>query len=146
MRTRMRNDLSRAAEAAPEESGSRSAAVVFAGILISRLLGLVRNTLFARYFGAGAEADAFNAAFKIPGLLRNLLGEGTLSASFVPVYSRLLARADDGRRERARGRRARVPAGGRLGRSHSSASPRRRCSPACLRRGSIRRARNSPRA
>lgn len=95
MRTRMRNDLSRTAEAAPEESGSRSAAVVFAGILLSRLLGLVRNTLFARYFGAGAEADAFNAASKIPGLLRNLLGEGTLSASFVPVYSRLLARADE---------------------------------------------------
>ena len=68
--------------------------VVFAGILLSRVLGLVRTTLFARYFGTSAEADAFNAAFKIPNAVRNLLGEGTLSASFVPVYSRLLARGD----------------------------------------------------
>src|SRR6187549_3632006 len=94
-RMRMRNDLSKATESRPDASGSRSASVVFAGILLSRVLGLVRNTLFARYFGLGAEADAFNAASKIPGLLRNLFGEGTLSASFVPVYSRLLAKADE---------------------------------------------------
>src|SRR5215203_374054 len=91
----MRNDLSRAPEPRPDASGSRSASVVFAGILLSRLLGLVANPVFARYFGAGAEADAFNAASKIPGLLRNLFGEGTLSASFVPVYSRLLAKSDE---------------------------------------------------
>lgn len=73
--------------------------VVFAGILISRLLGLVRTTLVARYFGMGPEIDAFNAAIKIPNAVRNLLGEGTLSASFVPVYSRLLAKSDhDGAR------------------------------------------------
>ncbi len=69
--------------------------MVFAGILISRLLGLVRQMLFARFFGAGADADAFTAAFKIPNLLRNLLGEGTLSASFVPVYSKMLGAADE---------------------------------------------------
>ena len=92
----MRNVLSRVTESRPDASGSRSASVVFAGIFLSRVLGLVRNTLFARYFGSGAEADAFNAASKIPGLLRNLLGEGTLSASFVPVYSRLLAKSDAG--------------------------------------------------
>ena len=94
MRTRMRSGLSTGSESPPGVSGSRSASVVFAGILISRVLGLVRTTLFARYFGAGAEADAYNAAFKIPNAVRNLLGEGTLSASFVPVYSRLLARSD----------------------------------------------------
>ncbi len=85
--------LSTAAEP-PESSSSRSATVVFAGILLSRVLGLVRTTLFARYLGTSAEADAFNAAFKIPNAVRNLLGEGTLSASFVPVYSRMLARGD----------------------------------------------------
>lgn len=94
----MRGDVSTAPDSvtdrASDASASRSASVVFLGILISRLLGLVRITLFARYFGAGAEADAFNAAFKIPNTVRNLLGEGTLSASFVPVYSRLLARGD----------------------------------------------------
>jgi putative peptidoglycan lipid II flippase len=89
-RVRTPNALSTGAESSPEASGSRSASVVFAGILISRVLGLVRQTLFARFFGSGAEADAFTAAFKIPNLLRNLLGEGTLSASFVPVYSRML--------------------------------------------------------
>lgn len=91
----MPTSLSKESESAPDPSGSRGAVVVFAGILISRLLGLVRTTLFARYFGLGVEADAFNAAFKIPNIVRNLLGEGTLSASFVPVYSRLLAKSDD---------------------------------------------------
>lgn len=77
-----------------DASAGRHASVVFIGILLSRILGLVRITLFARFFGSTAEADAFNAAFKIPNTLRNLLGEGALSASFVPVYSRLLDRDD----------------------------------------------------
>ena len=75
--------------------GGRSAFVVAAGILISRVVGLLRNTAFAYYFGAGAASDAYNAAFRIPNAVRNLLGEGTLSAAFVPVYSRLLGRQDD---------------------------------------------------
>ncbi len=91
----MPSALSKGADAASDASGSRNASVVFAGILVSRLLGLVRTTLVARYFGIGGEADAFNAAIKIPNAVRNLLGEGTLSASFVPVYSRLLAKSDE---------------------------------------------------
>jgi putative peptidoglycan lipid II flippase len=78
-----------------EGGGGRSAFVVGAGILISRLVGLLRNTAFAYYFGAGAASDAYNAAFRIPNAVRNLLGEGTLSAAFVPVYSRLLGRGDE---------------------------------------------------
>lgn len=72
------------------------AALVAAGILLSRLLGLVRESLKARYLGATGSiaADAFNAAFGIPNLLQNLFGEGVLSASFIPVYSRALARGD----------------------------------------------------
>jgi len=77
------------------ESSGRSAFIVGAGILISRIVGLLRNLLFAQYFGAGAASDAYTAAFKIPNAVRNLLGEGTLSASFVPVYSRILARGDE---------------------------------------------------
>lgn len=96
---RMRSTLSTGAErssrGSTDASGARSASVVFVGILLSRLLGLVRNTMFARYFGSAAEADAFVTAFKIPNMLRNLLGEGTLSASFVPVYSRMLAKSDE---------------------------------------------------
>jgi putative peptidoglycan lipid II flippase len=61
---------------------------------LSRILGLIRNRVFAHYFGTSAAADAFNAAFKIPNFLQNLFGEGVLSASFIPVYARLLAEKD----------------------------------------------------
>jgi putative peptidoglycan lipid II flippase len=77
----------------------RSALLVASGILCSRLAGLVRLRTFAYYFGLQSEAaDAFNAAFRIPNFLQNLFGEGALSASFIPVYSALLAR---GRRAEA---------------------------------------------
>jgi putative peptidoglycan lipid II flippase len=72
----------------------RPAATVAAGILLSRILGLVRNRVLAHYLGTSAAADAFNAAFKIPNFLQNLFGEGVLSASFIPVYSRLLSQGD----------------------------------------------------
>lgn len=72
----------------------RSTALVAAGILLTRLLGLVRERVFAHYFGLGLEADAFRAALRIPNVIRNLLGEGTLSASFIPVYTKLLERGE----------------------------------------------------
>ena len=72
-----------------------AAAIVATGILISRMLGLVRQSLMARYLGAGVASDAFIASFKIPNLLQNLFGEGALSASFIPVYARLLAAGDE---------------------------------------------------
>ncbi|HXO86847.1 MAG TPA: murein biosynthesis integral membrane protein MurJ, partial [Gemmatimonadales bacterium] len=67
----------------------KGAARVAGGILVTRVLGYVRERVFAHYFGNGAAADAFRAALRIPNALRNLLGEGTLSASFIPVYARL---------------------------------------------------------
>jgi len=67
------------------------AATIAGGILSSRILGFVREGVMAYFFGAGAHADVWQAAFKGPNLLQNLLGEGTLSASFIPIYSRLLA-------------------------------------------------------
>jgi putative peptidoglycan lipid II flippase len=68
---------------------------VGAGILISRLAGLVRFSLFGAYFGLKSDAaDAFNAAFRIPNLLQNLFGEGALSGSFIPVHASLRARGD----------------------------------------------------
>jgi putative peptidoglycan lipid II flippase len=75
-----------------EQSTGRSAFLVAAGILLTRVTGLVRQRVFAHYFGLGAEADAFSAAFRIPNVLQNLFGEGALSASFIPVYASLLAR------------------------------------------------------
>jgi putative peptidoglycan lipid II flippase len=78
-----------------ETSSGRSAFFVGAGILLSRIIGLIRQRVFAHYFGISDAADAFNAAFKIPNFLQNVFGEGALSASFIPVYSRLLAHHDD---------------------------------------------------
>jgi putative peptidoglycan lipid II flippase len=71
-----------------------SAFLVGSGILLSRLAGLVRERVFAHYFGNSAAADAFKQAIRIPNILQNLLGEGVLSASFIPVYSRLLAEGE----------------------------------------------------
>ena len=77
--------------------------MVAAGILLSRILGLIRNRVFAHFFGTSDAADAFNAAFKIPNFLQNLFGEGVLSASFIPVYARLLARDEPGEARRVAG-------------------------------------------
>jgi putative peptidoglycan lipid II flippase len=75
-------------------SSQRSAFLVATGIFLSRIAGLIRDRVFAHYFGNSDAADAFRAAFRIPNLLQNLFGEGVLSASFIPVYARLLASDD----------------------------------------------------
>jgi putative peptidoglycan lipid II flippase len=64
---------------------------VASGILLSKVIGLIRERIFAHYFGNSMAADAFKAAFRIPNMLQNLFGEGVLSASFIPVYARLNA-------------------------------------------------------
>lgn len=77
----------------PAGSG-KHAFLVGSGILISRVIGLIRQRVFAHYFGFSDANDAFNAAFRIPNFLQNVFGEGALSASFVPVYAKLLAHGD----------------------------------------------------
>jgi putative peptidoglycan lipid II flippase len=72
-----------------------AAGVVGAATLASRVLGFVRDMAIAWLFGAGMAADAFFAAFRIPSTLRELLGEGALSAAFIPAFTRTAAR--DGR-------------------------------------------------
>jgi putative peptidoglycan lipid II flippase len=66
---------------------ARSAATVGGAVLCSRILGLVREQIFAVMFGAGYAYDAFVVAFRIPNLLRDLFGEGALSAAFVTVFA-----------------------------------------------------------
>src|SRR5215813_1870451 len=79
----------------PAQAGvGRHAFLVASGIFLSRLTGLVRDRIFAHYFGITYVADAFKAALRIPNMLQNLFGEGVLSASFIPVYARLLAEKD----------------------------------------------------
>lgn len=75
--------------------GGGAAALVAVGILASRMFGVVRQILQAHFLGANVAADAFTASFKIPNILQNLFGEGALSASLIPVYSRLLAQGDE---------------------------------------------------
>jgi putative peptidoglycan lipid II flippase len=81
----------------------RSAVLVAVGILCSRLAGLVRQRIFAHYFGLTAPADAFMAASRIPNVLSNLFGEGALSASFIPVYASLLTRGEREEADRVAG-------------------------------------------
>src|SRR5262249_59530436 len=74
--------------------------MVAIGILASRVAGLLRQRVVAHFLGQSTfAADAFFAAFRIPNFLQNLFGEGVLSASMIPEYSRLLAA---GKREEAR--------------------------------------------
>jgi putative peptidoglycan lipid II flippase len=68
---------------------------VSAGILLSRLAGLVRETVVGHFLGRSLSANAFAYALRIPNILQNLLGEGVLSASFIPVHVRLLDAGED---------------------------------------------------
>jgi len=79
-------------------TGGRAAASVGSGIFLSKIFGFVRERVFAHYFGASGFADAWYAALRMPNVIRNLLGEGTLSASMIPVYAELL---EQGREEDA---------------------------------------------
>jgi putative peptidoglycan lipid II flippase len=81
-------------EPTPEASAPRAGAnapwIAF-GILLSRIAGLVREHLTARFLGGATMAnDVWRTALRMPNLLQNLLGEGTLSASFIPVYTELI--------------------------------------------------------
>ncbi|MBA3645351.1 MAG: murein biosynthesis integral membrane protein MurJ [Gemmatimonadaceae bacterium] len=85
---------------APPKSPKRrlgGAALVAIGILASRIFGIVREMLRGKYLGATVSyvADAWVVAIRIPNMLQNLLGEGVLSASFIPVYTGLLAQKDE---------------------------------------------------
>ncbi|MGH9717756.1 MAG: murein biosynthesis integral membrane protein MurJ [Candidatus Acidiferrales bacterium] len=76
-------------------ASKRHAFLVASGIFLSRIAGLIRERIFAHYFGSSDAADAFKAAFRIPNFLQTLFGEGVLSASFIPVYASLLAQGDE---------------------------------------------------
>ena len=80
------------------EPKGNGAMLVAAGIFASRVIGLVRDRAVAYFFGSGAFADVYRLALRAPNFLQNLLGEGTLSASFIPIYSRML---EEGREEDA---------------------------------------------
>ncbi len=70
-----------------QTSVARSAGIVSIAVMFSRLLGLLREMIFARYFGAGFLTDAYVVAFRIPNVLRDLFAEGALSVAFVKVFT-----------------------------------------------------------
>ena len=70
----------------------RHAVFMMAGTMISRILGLVREVIVAALFGATRTLDAFNVAYTLSNLARQLLAEGALSAAFVPVFSQSLTK------------------------------------------------------
>jgi len=76
--------------AAARAAGRGGAALVALGILASRLIGFVREYTFAHFFGVGPHVDVFRAALRAPNAIQNLLGEGTLSAAFIPLYTRMI--------------------------------------------------------
>ena len=94
------------AQEPPASTGRGSAAAgssrVAAGILLSRVAGTVREVALAAFLGNGAALEAFAVAVRVPNILQNLLGEGVLSASFIPSYAKLLAQG----REKEAGRLA----------------------------------------
>ena len=69
---------------------ARSAGLIGAATMTSRILGVARETVLAALFGAGNDMDAFNVAFRIPNLLRDLFAEGAISAALVPTFTRRL--------------------------------------------------------
>jgi putative peptidoglycan lipid II flippase len=74
---------------------TKAAAVIGTGTLLSRILGFFRDMVIANFFGAGMAADAFFVAFRIPNLWRRLVGEGSLTISFIPVYTEYLTQRSE---------------------------------------------------
>jgi putative peptidoglycan lipid II flippase len=70
----------------------KAAGIIGVATLSSRILGFVRDMVLARLFGAGAAADAFFVAYRIPNLLRELFAEGSMSAAFIPVFTEYMSR------------------------------------------------------
>src|SRR5437588_4282198 len=80
---------------APARPRAGFAVLVAAGIFLTRISGFVREKVFAHFLGNSDAAGIYRAAIRIPNVLQNLFGEGVLSASFIPVYAKLLAEGDE---------------------------------------------------
>ncbi len=80
--------------AKPAKTFVHHAKLISAMTLLSRLLGMLRESIAARYYGAGLVSNAFAVAFTVPNLFRRLFGEGALSAAFIPLYSQSLKSGD----------------------------------------------------
>src|SRR5437016_2204177 len=77
------------------QMSTRATGVVGIAILSSRVLGLIREMIFAGLFGAGKNLDAFLMAFRVPNMLRDLFAEGALSTAFITTFSKKIATEGD---------------------------------------------------
>jgi putative peptidoglycan lipid II flippase len=84
------------AEQQSRTSATKAAGVVGLAVMCSRVLGLVREQVFAGLFGAGRNLDMFQMAFRVPNLLRDLFAEGALSTAFITTFSKKIATEGDG--------------------------------------------------
>jgi len=82
-------------EAQPQRVSTRATGVVGIAVMCSRVLGLIREQVFAGLFGAGKNLDAFLMAFRLPNLLRDLFAEGALSTAFITTFSKKIATEGD---------------------------------------------------
>src|SRR6185312_11687053 len=82
-------------ETRAEKLNTKAAGIVAVAVMCSRVLGLIRDQIFAALFGGGRLMDAFTIAFRIPNLLRDLFAEGALSAAFVTTFSKTTALEGD---------------------------------------------------
>lgn len=89
------SDVNSEAAPPPRARTGGYAVLVAAGIFLTRISGFVREKVFAHFLGNSDAAGIYRAAIRIPNVLQNLFGEGVLSASFIPVYARLLAENDE---------------------------------------------------
>src|SRR5580700_2729316 len=92
--------ISPATKPKPQTSFVSHAKLIGILTLISRILGQARESVAASYFGAGPVWSAFTVAFKVPNLFRKLLGEGALSAAFIPLYTQSLKNGDESEAKR----------------------------------------------
>src|ERR671935_579355 len=83
------------AAAASQRISTRATGVVGIAVMCSRVLGLIREMVFASLFGAGRNLDAFLMAFRLPNLLRDLFAEGALSTAFITTFSKKIATEGD---------------------------------------------------
>src|ERR1700687_328483 len=83
------------AAAQPQRVSTRATGVVGVAVMCSRILGLIREQVFAGLFGAGKNLDAFLLAFRLPNLLRDLFAEGALSTAFITTFSGKIATKGD---------------------------------------------------
>src|SRR3954462_15071988 len=83
------------AESQGQRVSTRATGIVAVAVMCSRLLGLIREQVFAGLFGAGRNLDAFLMAFRVPNLLRDLFAEGALSTAFITTFSKKIATEGD---------------------------------------------------